>query len=110
MADFGMEIAVFRFRRLFEAASGLVEQPAVERAAQPAVLEPAKTQIGAAVRAFAPHQPVAAGFGPEQHQILAEQADGFGRPVAVELFGQGGRLPVAAHQLAAARAAAGFGD
>ena len=64
-----------RLGRRLQALAGHVEQPAVERAAQAAVLEPAEGQVGAAMRAMAVDQAVAALLVAKQHQILAEQFD-----------------------------------
>ena len=75
-----------------------VEQPAVKRAAQAAVLQPAEREIGAAMRAGATDQAVAALLVPEDDEVFAEQPDRLDRPVAGELVDQRGRLPIAAHQ------------
>ena len=80
-----------------------VEQPAVERAAQPAVLQPAVGEIGAAMRAVAVDQAVAALVVAEQHEVLAHQPHRLDRPVAGELVDQRDRLPVAAQQCAGLR-------
>ena len=50
-----------------------VEQPAMECAAQAAALEPAEREIGAAMRAGALDQAVAAVLVAEQDEVLAEQ-------------------------------------
>ena len=47
----------------------------MERAAQAAVLEPAEGEVGAAMRAVAVDQAVAAVLVAEQHEIFAEQFD-----------------------------------
>ena len=60
----------------FEAFPLDVEQPAVERAAQAAVLEPPERQVRAAVRTIAVHQSEPPRFIPEQDEILSEQTDG----------------------------------
>ena len=51
-----------------------VEQPAVEGAAQAAVLQPPVGEIGAAMRTLPADQPVAAVVVLEGDQVLAEQA------------------------------------
>ena len=45
------ELRIFRLGRRLQALAGHVEQPAVERATQPACLQPAEGEIGAAMRA-----------------------------------------------------------
>ena len=52
----------------------------MEGAAQPAILEPAEGEVGAAVRAVAVDQAVAAFFVAKQHEVFAEQFDGAHRP------------------------------
>ena len=47
----------------------------MERAAQPAILEPAEGEVGAAMRAMAVDQAVAALLVAEQHEAFAEQLD-----------------------------------
>src|SRR5262249_59326829 len=93
-----------------QAAALDVEQPAVEGAAQSTLLEPAEGEIGAAVRAGALEQAVAAIVVPEQHEVFAEEANGFDRPLARQFVEERRGLPVAPHQLARGRAGAGAGD
>src|SRR5664279_4819735 len=45
------ELRALRLRRRFQALARRVEQPAMERAAQPAVFQPAERKVGAAMRA-----------------------------------------------------------
>ena len=78
-----------------------VEQPAMEGAAQAAILQPAEGEVGAAMRAVAVDQAVAAFLVAEQHQIFAEQFDRAHRPRSLQLVDQRRRLPVHPHQLAA---------
>jgi hypothetical protein len=99
------------------AAAGGIELPAVERAAQAVALVAAEGQVGAAVRAVAVQQAVAAVGVLEQHKVLPQQAHRLHRAHAhgrvqrgVELIHQRHRLPVAAHQVAAGRAGANAGD
>ena len=87
-----------------------VEQPAVERAAQPAVLQPAEREIGAAMRAGALDQAVAPLVVAEQDEVLAEQPQRLDRPVAGKLVDQRGRLPIAPHQRAGWGARSDPGD
>jgi hypothetical protein len=80
--------------------SGGIEQPAVEQAAQAAVFDAAIGEVGAAMRAVAIDHAERAGLVTEQDGILPQQADGLDRPVALQLLGQRGRLPVPAQQRA----------
>jgi hypothetical protein len=110
VADIGAERAVLGLRRCLQAAAGDVEQPAVEGAAQAAILEPAIGEIGTAVRTVPSEQAVAALLVAEQDEILAEQAQPFGRTRALELVHQRRRLPIAAQQCSGRRARPGAGD
>ena len=110
LADIGVHPAALRLGRRLQASALDVEQPAVEGAAQAAVLQPAEGEVGAAMRAGALHQPVAASVVAEQHQALAEQANRLDRTVAGKLVDQRRRLPIAPHQVAGRRARAGPGD
>src|SRR5262249_40658906 len=96
--------------RRFQAPALDVEQPAVERASQSTLLQPAEGEIGPAVRAGALEQAVAALVVSEQHEVFAEKANGFDRPLARQFVEQRRRLPIAPHQLARGRAGAGAGD
>ena len=87
-----------------------VEQPAVEEAAQAAVLEPAVGEVGAAVRAVAVEQAVPAALVAEQHEVLAQQAHRLDRALGRQLVDQRHRLPVVAHQRAALGARPDAGD
>src|SRR6266481_8862262 len=66
--------------RRFQALAGGVEQPAVKRAAQTAILQPAEREIGAAMRAMPRDQAVAVLLVAKQHELLAEQFDRADRP------------------------------
>ncbi len=110
LADIGAHPAALGLGRRLQALALDVEQPAVERAAQAAVLQPPEGQIGAAMRAGALDQAVAALVVAEQHQAFAQQAHRLDRPVAGKLVDQRGRLPVAPHQGAGRRGGAGAGD
>jgi hypothetical protein len=111
----GLAAGLGRFRtggvfvRLFEAAAGLVNEPAVVAAADAGVLDPAISHVGAAVRTVAVDQAVPAAAVAIEDQILAHQADGLDR-VAIELAGAGDRLPIAAQQFAHRRAGADAGE
>ena len=101
----GLAAGLRRFRiggvfiGLFEAAAGLVDQPAVIAAADAGLLDPAVGHVGAAVRTVAVDQAVTAAAVAVEHEVLAHQADGLDR-VGVELAGAGDRLPIAAQQFA----------
>ena len=82
----------------------------MEGAAQAAILQTAEGEIGAAMRAVAVDQAVAAFLVAEQHEVLAEQLDRPDRPRSLQLVDQRRRLPVHPHQLAAGVLAAGAGD
>ena len=82
----------------------------MEGAAQAAIFEPAEREVGAAMGAVAIDQAVAVVLVAEQHQILAEQFDGFDRPRARQLIDQRRRLPVHPHQFPARILGPGAGD
>src|SRR5262249_3896541 len=89
-----------------EAWPGAVEQPAVEGAAYPAVLQPPEGEISTAVRTGAVEQAIAAVVVAEQDEAFAEKAHRLERAVVRQFIDQRGRLPVAPHQLAGGRARA----
>jgi hypothetical protein len=95
--------AAFGLGRRGEALAAYVEQPTVEAAAQPAVLEPAVGEVGAAMRAMPFKQPVPV-FLFEQDQVFAKQPHRLHRPRSLQLFGEGDRLPVVAQQRSGRRA------
>lgn len=109
VVDFGMKIAALRLGRLFQAFTRLIEQPAVERAAQAAVFEAPVTQVGAAVGAMACDQAIGAIIATVQNQLFAHQRDRHHRSFIRQFLGQRSRLPVMAHKVAAPGAGAGFG-
>ena len=92
---------ILRLGRSFQALARHVEQPAVKGATQPAVLQPAECEIGAAMRAMSLDQAVAALLVAKQHQILAEQFDRLDRARSLHLIDQRRRLPVHPHQFPA---------
>ncbi len=110
LLDVGAEVAVVGLRRRLQALAVDVEQPAVKRAAQAAVFQPAVSEIGAAMRAVPADQSVAALLVLEDDEVFAEQPHRLHRPVGRELIDQRGRLPVAAHQRAGGGAGIGAGD
>ena len=110
LPDIGAHPAARGLGRRLQALAGDVEQPAVEGAAQPVLLQPSEGEIGAAVRAGARQQAVTALAVAEQHQAFAKQANRLDRPVAGQFVDQRRGLPVAPHQLAGGRAGAGTGN
>ena len=78
--DLVLVAALRRLRRLLQTAAGDVEKPAMIEAAQPAILDPAVAEIGAAMRAVEAEQAGAAAIVAEQHQLLAEDLDRLGGP------------------------------
>ena len=110
LAHLEVERAAGWFGGLLQTGAGGIVQPAMERAAQTAVLATGEGQIGAAMRAMAVQQAVASGGVAEQHEVLAQQANALHWARRVEFLGQRGRLPIAPHQRAAGGAGAGFGD
>ncbi len=110
LLDVGAQVAVVRLGRRLQALAVDVEQPAVKRAAQTAVFQPAVGQVGAAMRTTAADQAVAAFVVLEDHQVLAEQPHRFHRAVARQFVDQRRWLPVVPHQAAGGRAGPGAGD
>ena len=110
LLEVGAQIAVVRLGRRLQALAVDVEQPAVKRATQSAVLEPPVGEIGAAMRTMAADQPVAALVVLEGDQVLAEEPHRLDRPVAGQFIDQRRRLPVAPHQRAGGGAGSGAGD
>jgi hypothetical protein len=78
----------------------------MEQAAQAAILEPAVGEVGAAVRAVAVEQPVAAALVAEQHEVLAEDAHRLDRALVRQFVDQCHGMPVMPHQGAAPGAGA----
>ena len=68
------QVGVLRLGRRLQALAGDIEQPAMEGAAQPAIFESAEGEVGAAMRAVAVDQAVAALLVAKQHEIFAEQS------------------------------------
>jgi hypothetical protein len=82
----------------------------MEGAAQAAIFQTAEGEIGAAMRAMALDQAVAALLVAKQHQILAKQFDRLDRARAGQFIDQRRRLPVHPHQFPAGLFGAGAGD
>ena len=104
------EHAAVGLGRRLQALAVDVEQPAVEQAAQAAVLEAAVGEVGAAMRAAAVEQAVPAALVAEQHEVLAQHAHRLGRPLVGQFVGERHRMPVVAHQRAALGAGTDAGD
>ena len=88
--------------RLLDALARLVHHPAVVHAAQAVLLRYAVGEVDATVGAEAVDESERAGPIAVEDEVLAEDADGPGRP-GVELRRDSHRLPVPAHQLAHGR-------
>jgi hypothetical protein len=93
-----MKIAAFRLRRLFQTPPIARKQPAMKRTSQSPVFAPAIGQIDAAMGAGTTDQCRLAIAIPEEHQILSQQTHRHDRPTAIQLLGQGSRLPVPPQQ------------
>ncbi len=70
LLDMFVHGAVFRFRRRFQTGPLYVKQPTVKWAAQAAVFNAAKCQVGTAMRTIAIHQPQFAVLVAKQNKIL----------------------------------------
>ena len=110
LGDVLAQHGILRLGRRFQALARYIEQPAMERAAQPAIFQPAEGEVGAAMRAMALDQAVAALLVAKQHQILAEQFDRLDRARACQFIDQRRRLPVHPHQFPARLLGPGAGD
>ena len=102
--------APLRLPRLLEAVPLDVVQPAVVDATEPAILQAAIAQIGAAMRAVDAQQSRPALLVAEENKIFTEEPDGQRGTPRRKLLGEGGRLPVPAHQLAARRSRTNTGQ
>src|SRR6185437_6781662 len=100
------EILARRFGRLLQALAVHVVEPAVIDAAQPAILDPAVAQIGAAMRTMQVEQADAVFFVFEQHEFLMQRLH-FERRVFRDVGEHRDRLPIAAEQLAERRIRSG---
>ena len=98
MANIGVKIAVLGLGWLFQTAAGAIEQPAMERTAQPAILDTPVSQIRPAMRTPPPNQRVAIIVFTIKNQILAHEPHRHRRPAGRQLLGQRRRLPIAPQQ------------
>jgi hypothetical protein len=103
LPNIGAHAAALGLGRRLQALPRDVEQPAVERATQAAVLKPSKGEIGAAVRTGALEQAIAALVVPKQDEVFPEEANRLERTIARQFVDQRGGVPVAPHQLARRR-------
>src|SRR5690606_13180726 len=87
--------AALRLGRGFEALAVDGEQPAVEGAAQSAILQTTEGQIGTAVRAVAVEQTEFALLVSEKNEILPHEPYGLERTSRLQFLGERNRLPVA---------------
>jgi len=110
LLDAGAQLAGGGLGRGLEAVALGVEQPAVEGAAQAAVLEPAEGEVGAAVRAVAVEHAELAVLVTEQDEVLPHELHRLDRARTRQFVGQGHRLPVPAQQLAGGGAGSDAGD
>src|SRR5262249_17813677 len=106
----GAEIAVVGLRRCLEAIAVDIEQPAVKRAAQAAILQTTVREISAAVRATTADQSIATTFVPEDDKVFTQQAHRFDGTIAGQFINQCRRLPIASQQASRRRAGTGPGN
>src|ERR1700704_3363589 len=98
----------FGLARLLEAAPLGVEQPAVIAAANPALLDAAVIERGAAMAAARLHQSRLTAPVTEQNEVFAQDADGLGRRAGIG--NEPDRMPVASQQFAHGLATPDFGQ
>ena len=103
LADIPTQGGIGRLGWRFEAVSRDIEQPAMERATQAAVLQPPEGEVRAAMRAIPVQEAEPPLFVAEQYKILPQQPDCSDRPRIGELYRQSGGLPVVTHQFSARR-------
>ena len=100
MADLVLEGTLLGLAGLLEAAAVDVVAPAVEGAADAAVLDASVGERGEAVRAAQPQQSRPAGLVAEQHQVLAHHLELEGLAAGGDLVGEGHGLPIPPEDLA----------
>ena len=96
MANFVLVAAFRRLRWLLQAAPRGVVKPTMIETAQPAILYPAVTKIGAAMCAVEAEQAWPTALVAKQDQLLAQNPDRY--RCAAELLGKRDRMPVTAHE------------
>ena len=100
--------AAARLSGHFQNPAANIIKPSVIEASQSAVLDPAVTQVGAAVGTVKTQQPGNSRIVTEKHQLFAQYSD-FDRSTAGgQLLRKSQRLPVTPHQLAARGTRAGL--
>src|SRR5438876_478695 len=93
VANFVLVLTFRWFGRLLQAASVDVVKPAMIEAAQPAILDPAVAEIGAAMRAVETEQARAAAIVAKQDQVLAKDFDRHRRRTGQKLVGERDWMP-----------------
>ena len=101
LANLPAKRAALGLGRRLEALAVDIEQPAVEQAAQAAILQPPEGEIGAAMGAIAIEQAVPATLVSEQHEVLAQEPYRLDGALVGQLVDQRHRVPVVPHQGAA---------
>src|ERR1051325_11603713 len=104
MADAVSVFAAIGLARLLETAAVNVVEPAVVAATQPAVLDAAVAQIGAAVRAVNAQETRPPLIVAKQRELFAENFNRQRRAALRQLFRERHGLPVAPEHLAGRRA------
>src|SRR5262249_5210375 len=95
LPDISTQITVLRLRRGLLALAFDIEQPAMEGAAQTAVLETSIGKVGPAMRTGPSEQAVASFIVAEDHKVFAQKLHRLARPPAIQFVSQGRRLPIA---------------
>ena len=96
LPDVLAQIAVVGLGGRLQTRAVHIEQPAMKRAAQAAILQPPIGEIGAAMRTMPPDQPVAPAVVLEDDEVLAEQPHRLHGTIACKFIHERGGLPVAA--------------
>ena len=104
LSDAAADAALERLAGSVEALPFGIEQPAVEQAAQAAILQTTECKVGTPVRTVAVQQSQASIRTSEQNQVVTQDAHGLYRTNALQLGSQRHRLPIAAQQLPRRRA------
>jgi hypothetical protein len=93
------QIAILGLGRRLQALTFDIEQPAMKSAAQAAVFESPKGQIGPAMRTGPAEQAVTPLIVTEDHKVFAQKPYRLDRPLSIEFVDQGRGLPVAPQHL-----------
>ncbi|MBM2811802.1 MAG: hypothetical protein HW416_2561 [Chloroflexi bacterium] len=105
-----LERAALEFGRLLQAMPVNVVQPAVEWAADAAIFDAAVGQRGQPMGAVQTDEPGSTLVVAEEDEILPEETDRPRFAACFDFRGDGDRLPVATHVVAALRAGVGAAD